>query len=499
MSAAIASDNKSMLDRLEDKTRIAGAGEGSPEAHKLRVLVVIASYGTGHLKYLKQMIQTYQSMAMEVHVVVFTEAGKALGTGVEEIVGLPSRNPWTLPFAHKPVFAQRVDQYDLFIYTEDDIGVSERQIRAFLKATSELPPDEIAGFLRYEVDKTGTWLLTEPWGRYHWKPESVRRRGSYTVAEFTNEHAGFYMLTSAQLRRAITSGGFVRSPYRGRYSWPETAATDPYTGCGFRKVICISALKDFLVHHMPNRYAEVLPVSLAAFEEQIEILVRIRDGLHPAKALCAVESALWPSWWQKSYYEAPGRELLEMIPPGARSVLSIGCGWGLTEAELQRRGAKVTAVPLDSIIGAVAERRGIKAVYGTWDECVKLLEGQRFDCVFVKDLLHLQRHPEQVVEQISGLVAEGGSLVCAGPNFDRAPWRLKRALGIDGFDKLRSFESGGFSICVPRTLARPIEKAGLRIQDVRWLNHDLNQPGLHGIRLRLGGLTAREWILQARR
>jgi SAM-dependent methyltransferase len=169
----------------------------------------------------------------------------------------------------------------------------------------------------------------------------------------------------------------------------------------------------------------------------------------------------------------------------------------LTEAELQRRGAKVTAVPLDSIIGAVAERRGIKAVYGNWDECIKLLEGQRFDCVFLKDLLHLQQHPERVVEQISGFVAEGGILVCAGPNFDRAPWRLKRALGIGGFDKLRSFESGGFSVCVPRTLAGPLERAGLRIRDIRWLNHDINQPCLHGIRLRLGGFTAREWILQA--
>jgi 2-polyprenyl-3-methyl-5-hydroxy-6-metoxy-1,4-benzoquinol methylase len=482
-----------------DETRIAGVGEASLHERKLRVLVGIASYGTGHLHLLEQMIQTYQRMAMEVHVVVFSEAAKGLGTEVEEIVGLPSRNPWTLPFAHKPVFAQRVEQYDLFIYTEDDIGISERQIRAFLKATSELQPDEIAGFLRYEVDKTGTWVLTEPWGRYHWKPDSVRRRGSYTVAEFTNEHAGFYMLNRAQLRRAIASGGFLRRPYRGRYGWPETAATDPYTGCGFRKVICISALRDFLVHHMPNRYAEVLPVSLAAFEEQIETLVRIRDGFHPAKALCAVESERWPSWWQKSYYEAPSRELLEMIPHDAKSILSVGCGWGLTEAELQRRGAKVTAVPLDSIIGAMAERRGVKVVYGTWDECTKHLEGQRFDCVFVKDLLHLQRDPDQMVEQLSGLVAPGGALVCAGPNFDRAPWRLKRALGIDGFDKLRSFESGGFSVCVPRTLARPIEKAGLSIHEVRWLNHDLNQRRLHGIRVRLGSLTAREWILQARR
>ena len=164
-------------------------------ARRLRLLVAIASYGEGHLVYLRRIIHTYQSMDMDVDVVVLSDAPKELGPKVEVIVGLPSKNPWTLPFAHKAVFAQRVDQYNLFVYSEDDIGVSEGQIRAFLSAAGQLEPEEIAGFLRYEVDGSGKWFVAEPWGHYHWKPESVRQRGTYTIAEFTNEHAGFYILT----------------------------------------------------------------------------------------------------------------------------------------------------------------------------------------------------------------------------------------------------------------------------------------------------------------
>ena len=251
-------------------------------------------------------------MPFHTDVVVLSEAPKDLDEGVEVIVGLPSRNPWTLPFAHKAVFAQRVEQYDLFVYSEDDIGAGESHLRAFLEATDQLQPDEIAGFLRYEIDESGAWYLTEPWGHFHWIPESVRRRGHHLFAEFTNEHAGYYVLTQSQLKRAIKSGGFLRGPCRGRYDWPETAATDPYTSCGFKKVVCISALENFLVHHMPNPYVRQLDVSLASFGEQIQALTAIHHGTHPARTLCNVESRQMPFRWQKSYYEKPSEDVLRL-------------------------------------------------------------------------------------------------------------------------------------------------------------------------------------------
>ena len=376
----------------------------------LRLLVAIASYGEGHLEYLKRIIQTYLKMDIDVHVVVLSEAPKMLGPEVEVLVGLPSKNPWTLPFAHKEVFAQRADQYDLFLYSEDDIGVKESQIHAFMRATERLASDEIAGFLRYEVDESGKWFLTEPWGHYHWKPETTRQRNEYTIAEFTNEHAGFYILTREQLKRAIASGGFLRRPCRGRYNWPETASTDPYTNCGFRKVICISALDEFLVHHMPNRYADGLPVSLAAFREQIQTLIKIRDGLHPAKTLCDVESKNWPSRWQKSYYEIPAEELLKSVPEDAKNVLTIGCGSGALEQKLAQRRMKITTMPLDSVVGDVSARLGFEVVYGSLDECFTNLDGRVFDCVVLTNLLHLQSDPECLVGQCSSLISEGGTL-----------------------------------------------------------------------------------------
>jgi SAM-dependent methyltransferase len=415
------------------------------------------------------------------------------------VVGLPSKNPWSLPFAHKAIFGEEADRYDLFVYSEDDICVTEANINAFLKATPQLKTDEIAGFLRYEVDQCGRRFLDEPWGHYHWKPQSVAQRGTYTVAEFTNEHSGFYILTQSQLKCAVASGGFLRGPCSGRYGLPETAATDPYTNCGFRKVICISALEDFLIHHASNRYVDGLPVSFEAFKLQTERLLAIRDGLHPASTLGVFESTFLTGWWSKSYYEKPSEELLASIPDGARNILSIGCGWGATEMILRERGAEISVLPLDSVIGGVAEKPGIEVIHGTWEEGVSRLNGRKFDCVLMTNLIHLFPNPEQVLGKCAQFIREGGSLVLSGPNFNRVHWRIKRTCGIGEFRKLRDFGSSGISVCGPATLARPLREAGLRTAEVKWVDHLIHRRIPAGEGLRLGSLTGRDWILLAER
>jgi 2-polyprenyl-3-methyl-5-hydroxy-6-metoxy-1,4-benzoquinol methylase len=475
-----------MTDLLQDST-------------KLRVLVAIASYGVGHLELLKKIILQYQAMAMKVDVVVLSEAPKDLGANVEVVVGLPAKNPYSLPFAHKAVFAERVDRYDLFVYSEDDNGVNEGNIRAFLEATAQLEPDEIAGFLRYEIYPSGERFMDEVFEHYHWKPGSVARRGPYTIAEFTNEHAGFFILTQSQLKRAIASGGFLRAPYEGVYDLRETAATDPYTCCGFRKVICISRLEDFLIHHADNRYVGWHCMSLAGFKEQIQTLMNIRDGTHPASTLFDIEPKSWHSLWQKGYYEKPSDELLNLVPHQAGRVLSVGCGWGATEVELKQRGAEITAFPLDSVIGSAAAAKGVGVVYGTWEELSTSMNGRKFDCVLATNLTHLQPDPGAFLTRCARFVDQGGVLILSGPNFQRVPLLLRRLSGRDGFDSLRSFDLSGINVCGPGSLAAAIEKEGLQITDLAWLEHGLNRGFLRGKTFPLGRLTARNWVLRARR
>ena len=155
---------------------------------------------------------------------------------------------------HKKVFADRADQYDLFIYSEDDILVTEDNLRAFLDACSVLEDNEIAGFFRVEKGSGGNVNYPDVHANFHWVPNSVRSRGKYTFAAFTNEHAACYVLTQNQLRKALNSGGFLVGPHEWKYDLLCTAATDPYTQCGFQKLIPISHFDDFTVEHLSNKY-----------------------------------------------------------------------------------------------------------------------------------------------------------------------------------------------------------------------------------------------------
>ena len=81
----------------------------------MKLLVVIANYGTGNDQYLSRVLAEYQNMEFDSQIVVTTNLAKKLDGKVEVITGLPAKNPKSLPFAHKRIFAERLEKsYDLF-------------------------------------------------------------------------------------------------------------------------------------------------------------------------------------------------------------------------------------------------------------------------------------------------------------------------------------------------------------------------------------------------
>ncbi|MGN6644266.1 MAG: class I SAM-dependent methyltransferase [Verrucomicrobiota bacterium] len=463
-----------------------------------RMLVVIASYGDKNLPYLKNILQTYRRMSAETNLIVVSNAPKKLDPDVKVVVGLPSSNPWSLPFAHKQIFADNADAYDLFVYSEDDMAVTENHIEAFVRVTPHLEANEVAGYLRYEIHPSGAWSLPEMHGRHHWKPDSVRRRGSHTFAEFTNEHAGFYILTQQQLKRALASGKYLREPYEGAYGLPETAATDAYTCGDLRKVICISAVEDFLIHHLPNRYAGQLGLPLPSAKQQIETLAAIGDARHPCSQLCSIETKLLHGQWSKRYDEEPLREVLESVPRAAKSILSIGCGLGATEFQLKERGASVTALPLDSVVGAAVADRGIEVIYGNLEEAFAALQDRQFDCVLMTNLLHLLPDPKRVLNQCARATASGGTFVVCGPNCNSLPVRLKRTVGRQELRKLRSFPESGVQTLSPSQAATHLKRAGLSAPQIQWFNQR-RSPNGSKLRRILNRITVDSWLIRARR
>jgi 2-polyprenyl-3-methyl-5-hydroxy-6-metoxy-1,4-benzoquinol methylase len=429
----------------------------------LRVLVALASYGTSNDRYLERVVQTYRSMPFDVDIVVVSNIQKNVGPGVECLVGLPDKNPWSLPFAHKKLFVERAHRYDLFVYSEDDILITEKNLEALLHTTAVLNEDEIAGFLRNEKGAGGAVNYPDVHGCFHWDPTSVRTRGQYVLAKFTNEHAAGYALTQAQLIKAIGSGGFDVPPHEGRYDLLCAAATDPYTQCGFTKLIPISHLDAFTVHHLSNKYVGQVGVSAPELNIQVTALLRLaRDGAAAAPLLTA-ETKLWRGMYCKEYYEGVCDEVVAMIPPSARSVLSIGCGWGATEALLVRRGLQAAALPLDAVIGSSAAARGIEIIRGDFRAARAALGRRRFDCVMYLNVLHLVPDPAEVLSLFKDVSAAGTPIIIQSPNMRCIPAIWKHARGRP-VARWTDYESAGAHFTTVPKIHDWCRRAGLVVE-----------------------------------
>ena len=431
-----------------------------------KILVVIASYGNANDRFLTRVLEEYRSMSYSCDIVVLSNIEKKLGSDVQVNVGLPNKNPWSLPFAHKQLFAERVNDYDLFIYSEDDMLITEKNVEAFLQATAILPADKIAGFLRFEKTPAGGKSYPDVHLGYHWDVQSVGTHGEYIYAFFTNEHAASYLLTRSQLQRALASRGFLVEPHEGKYDLLCAAATDPYTQCGFEKVICVSHMNDFEIHHLPNKYVGRLGLAEDQFCAQIQEVIRIarHGGQHTPMLTTKAQSAL--SHFAKNYYEPVRADLIGLIASNERTVLSIGCGWGATEEQLMRAGKQVTAIALDSVISACARKRGVKALAGDFSTVLSELSGQTFDCVLLSNILHLIAEPTHFLQALGPHMSSTTRVISSVPNLSRAPVRWRSYFGNTAQRTLGDFRRSGVHVTSRQTMRQWLHRAGLRVDQL---------------------------------
>ena len=429
---------------------------------ELRILVAIANHGHGNREYLEKLIGEYRSLPFAVDIVVLSNIPKDLGNNVEVRVGVPTRNPWSLPFAHRELFSERRDDYELFIYSEDDTLVTEQNVRAFLDAQDQLASHEVPGFLRTEVGPDGTVYLSSIHSCFKWNPSSVCRRGEEVFAEFTNEHSACYMLTRDHLKRAIDSGGFLVAPHEGRHDMLCAAATDPYTQCGLRRLVCLSRIDDFLLPHLPNKYIGFMGLSRHLTQIQIDALMEILEDPEKGFSNFEVEPRVWRGHWARNCYESPDPRITDTLGRPGTSVISLGGGWGATEAELQERGAEVCVVPLDHVFGSMNTAAGVKAISAPLSEAFEHLKNERFDGLLIQDLLHLVDDPVTVLRQWRKLLLPEALVVVSVPNI--LDWREMRRgiLRFDRNEQLNDFATSGVHPVNARLLRSWLDKTDLK-------------------------------------
>lgn len=430
-----------------------------------RILVAIASHGTRQDHFLRTVVAEYRTLGPACRIVVLSNVNKQV-EGAEVRVGVPARDPYSLPFAHRRLFAENVDAFDLFIYSEDDTLLTSKNINAFREAQRELEDGEIAGFLRSETRPDGGQQVVTVNGHFRWWPDSVVRRGASCYAQFSNQHSGCYIATQDQLRRAIASGGFLVEAWTYRYDMLVTAATDIYTQCGLRRLINLSRMHDFILPHLANKYFTRMGIPLEDLELQTAMLRRCADNEEIwTGSLVEPETDAPQSRWSKNLYTDCDRSILATIPSGARSVLSIGSSWGANETKLIAQGLDVWAVPIDCVFGSRLESLGIQVVNGPIPAVLGDLGGRRFDAILLDDVLQRTERPVEWLEALEKLLEPTGTVigtVVAAPN----PLSIIRDLRDKRAPLLPSFASNRLHTMNRRQLRSLFQNVGMELTTI---------------------------------
>ncbi|MFT4648897.1 MAG: SAM-dependent methyltransferase [Planctomycetota bacterium] len=430
----------------------------------MKILVAIANHGTKNRGFLDRLLAEYRSMPWQLHIVVLSDAPKTdLGEDVEVLVGAPSEDPWSLPFAHRKLFVERQEDYDLFIYSEDDTLLTERNLRSWVEIQPLLADDQILGFLRFETYRNGELSYCGVHYHYHWNPETVTAIGGETFAHFTNEHSALSVLNRKQLKACIAFGEYDVPAHQGRYDMLVSAASDPYTQCGLQRLICTSRLDDLLLCHLPNVYLDRIGVKARDFLPQIETLAEIAAGRASGEQLFDPKVSLYVPRedWNKVYYPEPIPEYRGSVEFGARRILSIGCGAGAVEADWISLGATVTAIPMDAIIGATAALHSIEILPPNLDKAIAQIEDRLFDIVVFHNCLEHVAEPVEWIKKAMQCLANKGQVVILAPSQLGRRLRFRARKEKYPFAERPSFADAKYHYTTPRIVRGWLQEAGL--------------------------------------
>lgn len=218
-----------------------------------KILAVLVNYSEEQLHYLEQVIKELKLFKKyDVSIIVNSNISLDI-EGIDQVNVIELENYQLLPLTCKQVIWDHKDDFDIFLFGENDHLFKEHHIDKYLEYTSILPENRIAGLIQYEENKSGKYYPAYH-AHYDWDYNSVEEYGGKKFAHFTNIHQATFIITKNQLHKIGKQYDFTQFFGPSHYSVKCKVNTDIYQFCGMKKMICISDFEDNLIHHLPNIY-----------------------------------------------------------------------------------------------------------------------------------------------------------------------------------------------------------------------------------------------------
>jgi len=167
------------------------------------------------------------------------------------------------------------------------------------------------------------------------------------------------------------------------------------------------------------------------------------------------------------YYEYFRNDMAAAVPSSAKSVLSVGCGAGVTEAEFVKRGIKVVGVEINPEAAKIARQRGLTILEGDVSEIDVNINDELYDCIIYADILEHLPDPVAVLKRHVKYLRSGGIVYVSIPNFRHYSvfWELF-AKGHIRYKDAGILDRTHLRITTRKMVLQWFEQAGLKL--VRW-------------------------------
>src|SRR5208282_4839507 len=185
----------------------------------MKTLVGIPCYGNQHDVYLARVLEEYRTWP-DTDAVVFSDRPRP-GIYPKVVVYDLGNDPVSLTHKHRRYFADRVDDYDLFLYAEDDVLVTRVALDYFIRHDRLFTDCQFRNaapgfFLIERNDELGILNYPQVHAEFHWELPVIELHhygNAHRIARFTNMHSATCILTQSQLEVQIDRGDYLLSPH----------------------------------------------------------------------------------------------------------------------------------------------------------------------------------------------------------------------------------------------------------------------------------------------
>lgn len=224
----------------------------------MKLLISISTYGEKNNQYLNKIIDEYKSYK-NYSVDINVHGTHPLHR--DDITFIKYENPKTTVYFHRDEFAKKQNDYDAFIFSENDMLIREETVDLYLEHEKKLPIDHCLGFIRFENTPEDIKYLIDLWTNvpaYDYIKNKNIEIENNRYFSITNPHQACYVLTKEKLKFVISNSDYLID---GSGVGLETASsgifTDWYLGTGILKKIIPKSkeeIKKCFIEHLPGNH-----------------------------------------------------------------------------------------------------------------------------------------------------------------------------------------------------------------------------------------------------